>query len=268
MTDEVKQAVDALKNQEQVPEEKTPEAPQYTDIEQRAMEMGWRPKEEFSGDENDFIDAKEFVRRKPLFDKIETQSKEIKNVRKAIEALQSHYTAREEAAVKNAIAKLKEARQEAITNADGEAFDRIDDEIKRVEKEADRLKQVEQVKEPELNPEFVAWTKHNDWYNSTGYMRKWADDYGLELHQQGLAPLEVLKKVEQAVKKEFAHKFTNPNKASAPDVEASGRSKGSSGSDKFQLTEQEEKVMKTLVSTKVMTKEAYIAQVKAMRGDK
>ena len=35
-------------------------------IEQRAIEMGWRPQEEFNGDEEDFIDAKEFVRRKNI----------------------------------------------------------------------------------------------------------------------------------------------------------------------------------------------------------
>lgn len=255
---------------EQVAPEDKPEAPQLTEIEQRALEMGWRPKEEFAGNEDDFIDAKEFVRRKPLFDKIESQSKEIKNVRKAVEALKEHYSAREAAAVQTALSKLKEARQEAISNADGAAFDQIDTEIKRVEKEADRLQKLdaEQPQEPDLHPEFVAWSKRNSWYSDVGYMRKWADDYGIELARQGVAPADVLKKVETAVKKEFAHKFTNPNKAGAPDVEAGGRSSGGKSADKFELTPQEEKVMKTLVSTKVMTKEDYIAQVKAMRNAK
>lgn len=257
-----------IKTEQGAPEQH--EAPQLTEIEQRALEMGWRPKEEFAGNEDDFIDAKEFVRRKPLFDKIESQSKEIKNVRKAVEALKEHYSAREAAAVQTALSKLKEARQEAITNADGAAFDQIDTEIKRVEKEADRLQKLdaEQPQEPELHPEFVAWSKRNSWYSDVGYMRKWADDYGIELSRQGTAPADVLKKVEAAVKKEFAHKFTNPNKAGAPDVEAGGRSSGGKSADKFELTLQEEKVMKTLVSTKVMTKEDYIAQVKAMRNAK
>lgn len=262
MTDEVKPQ-EGLEN-------KTPEqAPQITEVEQRAMEMGWRPKEEFDGDENDFIDAKEFVRRKPLFDKIESQSKELKNVRKAIDALKEHYTVREEAAVQNAIARLKEARQEAITNSDGEAFDRIDTQIKEAEKEAAKLKELDQKAQPqqELHPDFVAWTKRNSWYVNTGYMRKWADDFGADLAGQGLAPQEVLKKVEEAVKKEFAHKFTNPNKSSAPDVESGQRGQGKSG-DRFELTPQQVKIMNTLVSTKVMTKDEYIAQVKAMRGTK
>lgn len=264
MTEQNKEVLEN-KDTEQT-QNKTQETPEYTDVELKALEMGWRPKEEFEGDEDDFIDAKEFVRRKPLFDKIETQSKELKNVKRAIEALQKHYTAREEAAVKNAISQLKVARKEALTNGDGEAFEQIDDQIKQAEKEADRLKKIEQETnvQTEVHPEFVAWTKRNSWYKDVGYMRKWADDYGIELAQQGLSPSDVLKKVEQAVKKEFAHKFTNPNKASAPDVEGSGRAGSSKGIDRFELTDNERKIMNTLVSTKQMTKEEYIKQLKEM----
>jgi hypothetical protein len=270
MTDEVKKAIDQLKEGQPAQEEQVEQTPQLTEIEQKALEMGWRPKSEFDGDEEDFIDAKEFVRRKPLFDKIETQSKEIKNVRKAVEALKQHYSAREEAAVKAALAKLQDAKEEAINNSDGAAVRAIESEIKRTETEAARLKELdaESQEQPTVHPEFAAWTNRNRWYTETGYMRNWADDYGRELHRQGMNPLEVLKKVEAQVKKEFPHKFTNPNKGNAPDVEAGGRGQGGKSSDKFQLTEQEQKVMKTLVSTKVMSEADYIAQVKAMRGVK
>ena len=87
-------------NQEQLEQ---PSEPKHSEVELRAMEMGWRPKEEYNGDEENFIDAKEFVRRKPLFDKIEHQGKQIKAVTKALEALKTHYTRVEEAAVQKAI---------------------------------------------------------------------------------------------------------------------------------------------------------------------
>ena len=35
---------------------------------------------DFFGEDDDFIDAKEFVARKPLYDKIAQQSKQLKNV--------------------------------------------------------------------------------------------------------------------------------------------------------------------------------------------
>jgi len=256
------------------PVEGTPEvqAPQFSEVEQRAMEMGWRPKDEFNGDEDSFIDAKEFVRRKPLFDKIESQSKQIKNVQKAIDALQQHYSTREAAAVEQALSKLRTARQEAVTNSDGESFDAIDTEIKRVEKEAERLKtletnKVEQVSQ-ELHPEFQAWTNRNRWYNETQYMRAWADEEGVRLAKLGKSPPEVLKEIEAAVKKEFPQKFTNPNKSSAPDVENSRGRSSTSGTDGFEMTEQERKIMNTLVASKTMTKEKYIAELKAIKGIK
>mgnify|MGYP000971805459 FL=1 len=57
---EQKQVVDNT-NTEQVQDN----TPQYTDLEVKAMNMGWRPMEEFDGPEEEFIDAKEFVRRAP-----------------------------------------------------------------------------------------------------------------------------------------------------------------------------------------------------------
>ena len=36
---------------------------ELSEIEVKAMNMGWRPIEEFDGPEDEFIDAKEFVRR-------------------------------------------------------------------------------------------------------------------------------------------------------------------------------------------------------------
>lgn len=267
MTEENKQ-VDQSTNTEEVKQE----TPEFTPIEQKAMEMGWRPKTDFEGDEDDFIDAKEFVRRKPLFDKIETQSRELKNVRKAIEALKTHYGAREQAAVKSAIEQLTAAKEEAISNADGAAVTRIEKEIKAAEQEHARIEklQVEPITQdaPEVHPQFAAWQKRNDWYTSVNYMRKWADDYGLQLAQQGLAPEQVLKKVEEEVRKEFKHKFTNPNKSNAPSVEGSS-TKGSKGKDDdFVLSDQERKIMNTLVSTGTMTKDKYIAELKAIKGIK
>lgn len=249
----------------------TQETPQFTEIEQRAMEMGWRPKTEFEGDDESFIDAKEFVRRKPLFDKIETQSKEIKNVRKAIEALQQHYSAREAAAVENALSKLRTARQAAITDSDGESFEAIDTEIKRVEKEAERLKALDVKPDEvvqEIHPEFQAWTNRNRWYNTDEDMRDWADARGVKLAKDGKSPSEVLAELEKLVKKTFPQKFVNPNKSSAPDVESGSRGTSSTKSDGFEMTEQERKIMNTLVASKTMTKEKYIAELKAIKGIK
>lgn len=245
--------------------------PQLTEVEQRALEMGWRPRSEFNGSDDDFIDAKEFVRRKPLFDKIEGQSKELKNVRKAVEALKVHYTKVQETEYNRALAALEAAREEAITNADGAAYTKLDKEIKSVENQMAKVKQIQEAPivedQPQIHPEFQAWTNRNQWYTNVAYMRKFADDFGTNLAAQGINdPSVVLRKVEEAVRKEFPQKFINPNKASAPDVDGSKPGQGSKSKDSIELSDQERKVMNMLVSTKTMTKDEYIADIKKLRA--
>lgn len=263
-------------NQPEVIPNQEPDTPEYTKIELQAMDMGWRPLSEFNGDEDDFIDAKEFVRRKPLFDKIERTGSELKQVKRALDALKTHYTTVHDTAYKEALANLKKARRQAITDSDGERFDEIDQQIKDVEEAAEKVRQVAQEDTapatPEVHPKFAEWTNRNPWYTSVDYMRAYADRRGKELHQQGMTPLEVLKKVEEDVRKEFPHKFRNSNKDDAPMVE-NNNARGTGGGNKkdsFTLTPAEERIMNTLIKSdpKTFTKEKYIAELKAAKGIK
>lgn len=245
------------------------EQPQYTEVEQRAIEMGWRPKEEYDGDEVDFVDAKEFISRKPLFDKISQQNKQIKNVTKALEALKDHYTKVKETEYKNALLELKAARKEALIQGDADAFEKAEDKIKLAEEQFQEIKE-EAAKpvvedEPVYNPVFINWKNRNPWYDSTSYMRKYADDVGMQLHNKGMHPDEILKEVEKAVRKEFPNKFTNPNKANAPNV-SSSKGTGTSKGAEYQLTEQERNIMNTLVRSGAISKEQYLADLKKVKG--
>jgi len=257
----------ADENLEQNTEQETTLSP----IEEKAISMGWRPKEQFEGDEEEFIDAKEFVRRQPLFDRIENQGKKLKDVTKALEALKTHYTRVEEAAVQKAINQLKAQRKSALADGDGDSFELLDDEIKKAEQQLQTIEQVKNnpiVEETVVHPEWQAFQSRNPWYNSTGYMRKFADEIGADLASKGVAPTDVLKEVEKAVRKEFPHKFTNPNKEQAPVVEQSrgaGNKTGGKNDDSI-LTEQERKVMNDLVRSGLLTKEKYIADLKAIKG--
>ena len=250
-------------------QEQEQQAPEHSPMELRAMDMGWRPKEEFQGDEDDFIEAKEFVRRQPLFEKIETQSKQIKAVSKALEALKTHYTRVEQAAVEKAITQMKSARKEALTDGDGDRFELLDDEIKKAETSLATIERVQKeplVEEVVDHPEWKAFNSRNPWYSTTAYMRKYADDVGTELAQKGMSPTEVLREVEKAVRKEFPSKFVNPNKEHAPEV---GGSRGNPnpkklGGDESKLSDSQRKIMNDLVRQKVLTKEEYLADLKSI----
>jgi hypothetical protein len=235
-------------------------------IEQQALEMGWRPREEFDGDDDDFIDAKEFVRRKPLFDKIENTSKELKQVRKALEQFKTHYSAVKETEYNRAMSALKEARKTALADGDGDRFESIDAEIQVDEIQKAKNTPIVQ-DEPAFPPEFVAWKEQNKWYDNKRFMKAFADDYGVELHKRGLSPTEVLKQVAQEVRKKFPDEFVNPRKASAPDVETS-RGTTSETSIEKGLTATERSIMNTLVRGNHITKEKYLADLKAIKSEK
>lgn len=256
----------ADENLEQNTEQETTLSP----IEEKAISMGWRPKEQFEGDEEEFIDAKEFVRRQPLFDRIESQNKQLKNVTKALESFKLHYTKVEEAAVQKAINQLKAQRKNALAEGDGDSFELFDDEIKKAEQQLSAIEVAKNkpiVEEEIVHPEWQAFQSRNPWYNTTGYMRKFADEIGSELAAKGVAPVEVLKQVEQAVRKEFPNKFVNPNKENAPTVEQGrGTNKPASKDSESFMNEQERKVMNDLVRSGLLTKEKYIADLKAIKG--
>lgn len=247
-------------------------APETTvsEIEQRALELGWRPRDEFAGTDDEFVDAKEFVRRQPLFDRIHAQNQEIKAVRKSVELLKDHLSAVREAEYKRALAALKAERKQALSDGDGDRFEALDDEIKSVETQVQEIKAAAAA-EPQVqaeHPEFSNWKQRNRWYETTGYMRQFADDYGTSLARQGVAPADVLKKVEEAVRKEFPQKFSNPNKANAPAVNSgNGASKQSSDNFEASLSPQEKRIMETIVRSGVK-KADYIAQLKQIKGIK
>jgi hypothetical protein len=247
------------------------QAPEYSPIELKALEMGWRPQSEYDGDEEDFVDAKEFVGRKPLYDKIAATSKQLKNVTQAVEALKLHNGKIEEASYQRALKELKTERKQALIDGDADKFESLDDEIKTVERQVDVIRE-EQTKtfvqeEVPVHPEFQNWQNRNPWYGSVKYMREFADEVGGRLANT-MSPSDVLKEVEKAVRKEFPQKFVNQNKSDAPDVNSPRNGGRGAKSESIEMTEQEVSIMNKFVRQGVMTKAEYIADLKKIKGIK
>lgn len=268
MTEEVKQE-DVVVEPVQQEEKQTPS------IEERALEMGWRPREEFSGDDDDFIDAKEFVRRKPLFDKIESVSRESKTLRKALDSLKTHYTKVRETEYQKALRDLKQEQKQALADGDVDRFYAIEDEQKLVEQEkAVFLEEQQQIQTqaPTIHPEFAAWVSRNGWYETQPHMQAFADQVGSRLQgavrSGSMTTAQVLKEIEKAVREEFPTRFRNANKDKPSAVEGSTRGSSSVSSKEPILTDQERQIMNTLVRGGHMTKEQYIADLKKVKEQK
>lgn len=222
------------------------ETREFTVIEQKALEQGWVPKDEFEGDETTFIDAPEFVRRGELFSKIEHQSKELKEVRKALESFKQHHTRVKEVEYERALKALQQAKRKAMVEGEHEQFFALEEREEEVKAEKAAFEtEAKQpiVQEQETPVEFTNWVEKNSWYSKDRAMRAVADTLGIDLAKQGMKPADVLKEVEQLVRKEFPHKFRN-EKASRPSaVEAPSRSGTTKSADSgYKLDETEHRI--------------------------
>ena len=170
MTEELRQEVEQV--QEPVVEQTTEQTqPELTEVEQRALEMGWKPKTEFNGDEHDFIDAAEFVRRKPLFDKIDTVGKELRETKKALEMLQAHHEKVKEAEFQHALKSLREEKKAALEAGDADRLIEIDDKIAETKAQEIVARNQQQQQAAQPHPGFVAWVQQNKWYQTNAELR-------------------------------------------------------------------------------------------------
>ncbi len=242
------------------------EAPEVSPTEQKAMESGWVPKEEFQGDEHKWVDAGEFLRRGELFKKIEDQGKQLKDVRAALNEMKKLNGQIQEVEYKRALETLKAQKKAALEDGDAEAVIAADDRIDMVREQQKALQQAPTVQdEGQDHPEFVAWTEQNNWYKSSTPMKAFADALGQELARAGNSPSEVLRKVAAEVRKEFPNKFRNPNQDKAGSVEG-GSGRGVTSTTKFTLSDEERSVMNKFVRQGVMTEKEYVEQLKKVRG--
>jgi regulator of replication initiation timing len=251
------------------------------DVEAQARELGWKPKEEFYADPKNknkpWRTAEDFLDRKSFFDKIESQAhkidsqaREIRELKKGMQALAEHNRRIGQLAYEKALRELKEERDRAIEEQDLKKVEEIRDKMESL-KENQRRIELEALKEQqtkqEPNEQFAKWVEQNKWYTQDNDMRVFADGYAMHLWNSGIRdPNEALPMIEKKVKETFPNKFRNPNKDRAPTIEGGSR-KDVKKPDNFTLTEEEEKILNTMLRAGApITREEYIKQLKEYRG--
>jgi len=256
---------DGAENQDQV--ENTKHEP--TEIEQKAMDSGWVPEDEWEGDKSQWRPAKEFLDRGELFHKIDDQNRNIKELKRALDDMKRHHNSVRETEYARALQSLKDQKKTALEEGDADSVVRIDDQIDLVRDEQTKLKQTNVTEEhgsSEPAPEFVAWTARNTWYKNDTNMQTWADGIGRNLAAAGMKPDNVLKEIEKQVKDVFPNKFRNVNRDKPGAVEGSSN-KGGKTNGSFVLSDDERRVMQRFVRSGVMTEAEYIKDLKSVRGE-
>jgi hypothetical protein len=247
-----------------------PSTPKYTEEETIAMTRGWKPKEEWDGDEGDWKPAKVFNEIGELKEKIVSSEKELKKTNKVIQLMKEHHLNVRQSALKEAIETLKSERQAALKEQDfaraEEIRDQIDDVKDRFKKDDVLPAAVEKKIEAELqdpDPEFYAFVNRNPWYkpNGANEMSKKADALGWAYKQEdpNITFPEIIKKVEKDIRKLYPEKFESPRN---PVNEGGTRGGGSGGGKAPKLSDEELAVAKNFG----MTPEEYAKELQSYKG--
>jgi hypothetical protein len=231
------------------------EEPQAPSIDDAAREQGWKPLDEFDGDKNTWIDAREFIGRKPLFDKIHLQNKKLTELEKTLKSTAEHVKKVGEAAYKRAYDDLAKERRYAISQADADRVDAIDAEVAELKKSTDV--QIEQGPPAE----YQAWVDDNPWFTKDEELFAFACAvYDAQVKKNPKASLdETLSNVKSATKRAYPEKFETEKRAPHSAVEG-GRAPSSvkSGPSYSNLNSEQKRVCDNFVRQGIMTKEAYV----------
>lgn len=268
-----------MAEEQQVPEKEvtSSEVVQEVSIDDRARDMGWKPKEEFKGDPNDWRSAETFVAMDPLFKRIEEE----KRARKAVESKLSHMEQKQqdiqkfmqtvrESEYKNALAALKAEKKAALSDGEHDRVVEIDERIAdvREQQKLDTVSRPERIvpDQSEINAEIEAFVERNKWYNADEDMQVWANAKAVALSKRGIHGVTAIREIEKQVKEVFPQKFRNSNRDKPSSVEgpsAAGTTKSASHS----LPDDVKQIMKrTIASTPGMTEEKWMKSYTKAQG--
>jgi hypothetical protein len=266
---------DAIVNDQVTPETQNDTPVEITNgssYDAQAREMGWRPKDEWEGEPDKWRDAKEFVERGELYGKIDSVNRELKETRKALKMLQEHHSQVREAEYKRAVEELKAEQKKHLEAGNADEYLKTTElltDLKAEQKARQVVEETTPKAQPGLDPRFVEWSKENTWYDKNQDMHDFADTIGsgFASRNPGVDPVEVLKYVTREVKKHFKENFENPNRTK-PTAVSTDNAAGTGKKQELVLTDEEKRVMNTFLRQNIMTKEAYLEQVKLMKGMK
>lgn len=247
---------------------------------EKAKRMGWIAPEDFKGDNGKFVPADEFVKRAedlmPIMksqlrkydEKVQRYESEITGLKSSLES-QKKTTEKlvkmsktvSERAYEQAKKDLQAKQAQAVADGDVEKWQKLEDEKDRLE----RPEPIEVEKEaPQQNPVFDNWHSQNDWYLKDSDMTIWANGYAqiVQNENPNMPYDQVLRTVEAKAKDVFSHKFENPNRQKASDVESAPDTNNMTPNKKTynNLPADAKSACDNIVSQGLMTKEEYVKE--------
>jgi hypothetical protein len=167
------------------------------EYEAKALESGWKPQSEWTGAPDEWVDAKEYVGRAPLFKALHSAKRELKQLREGQAQFNNWRERIEKKAREDALTELRAKYAEATEDRDVGAAIEIKDRIKELEAPVQQPQVQEEVPE-----EFTNWVQDNPWYNTDPELRKKATRIGYALHEADptMEPAEIFEEVSRTIK--------------------------------------------------------------------
>jgi hypothetical protein len=189
-------------------EPEKPDQPEYSDVELKAIDEGWVPKDQFKGDKNKWRDAQAWVDRTDLYKRLDHQGREMADLKRLNSRMMEILSASEAEKTGNTINDLKQRRREAIINGDVDAVDKLDEAIANVSKKA--VPEVPIQTTPVNPPEVDSFLSRNiSWFNDDSIENRKMKAYAISIeniyaHEQpNLSVSERLSMVENDIKERF-----------------------------------------------------------------
>lgn len=256
----------------------TPVEPQFSEVEQKALDQGWVPQDQWQGDPNEWRPAKEYVERGELYKSIHQTKRELKQTQAALNAQMRHHQYVFEKAYQAALKQLQQEKRQAIREQDFDKLEAVEAQIeaKQIEHQQDRaqLVQAQQVANaPQATPEFQAFLDRNPWYSADDSLRLEADIIGGHfVNSTGDRGPKLLEHVEKEIKKRYPEKFGGslpaaPKKVAAPAavaaVDKTGRkASAKEGTSLSDVPEHMRDVVRNFAAASGISQADYIKQLK------
>lgn len=197
---------------------------ELTDLEKVAMETGWRPKDQWSGEDDAWQPADAYLRETHKIAR--STSKKIKDLEKQFAGVGQANQAMIDRAVKAERERIEAELERATDEGDTAA----------VKKAANELSELNaQPRQTTQSTEVAKFMERNaDWFNTDREATDWASNRSVELAQQGLSEARQLQVIERELKTVFPELAKDKPQAKTPaavntparTVKAAPRTKG------------------------------------------
>jgi hypothetical protein len=238
----------------------TEEGHESSPDEETAQQSGWRPKDEWDGNPDEWVSAREFNRRGELMRKIHNQNRQIKQLDGVVNTLASQQKKIFGAGYEKAKRELKSQLREANKEGDDATAEVIEERLEQLEtvarQDAAALQSTTPPAQSQVAPEFEPWVNRNTWFKDRPEMRAYAEVIGMQYAQTNpeATNSQVYEFITKQVKTKFPERFGTVKKQSSgrpgSPVESGDNltsNRGGPAVSRVSLTSEEKEVGRTLV---------------------